>query len=102
MIFALALSCSKGQVDEYAMITFMIGDVAKNELPVSIGDIVQEKDSLKTGEDSFCDVKIGSSIIRIKQKSKVVIASLVHKGNLESTDLSLGVGKMLCKPKKTS
>lgn len=99
-ILAISLSCSRGQVDEYAMVTFMIGDVAKNSLPVNIGDIIQEKDTIKTGEDSFCDVKIGSSIIRIKQKSQVVIASLVNKDNMESTDLSLGVGKMLCKPKK--
>lgn len=100
MVFAVSMSCSKGDVEEYAMVTFMIGDVAKNDLPVTIGDLVQEKDTLKTGADSFCDVKIGSSIIRIKEKSHVVISSLFNKDNVERTDLSLGVGKMLCKPKK--
>ena len=99
-IIALAFSCTKEQVDEYAMITFIIGDVTKNSQPASIGELIKENDNLVTGGDSFCDVKIGSSIIRIKQRSKVIIANLINKENNESTYLGLDVGKMLCKPKK--
>lgn len=93
-------SCSREKVDEYAMITFMIGDVTRNNAEVEIGDIIKEMDSVKTGADSFCDVKIGSSIIRIKEKSQVVVSNLLRKGDSESTTLGLDMGKMLCKPKK--
>jgi hypothetical protein len=99
-IIAFSYSCSKEKVDEYAMITFMIGDVKKNNLSVGIGDIIKEKDVILTAEDSFCDVKIGSSIIRIKEKSRVIVSNLLRSNNLESTELGLNVGKMLCKPKK--
>lgn len=96
----ISYSCSKEKVDEYAMITFLIGDVKKNNQVVEIGDIIQEKDVIITSEDAFCDVKIGGSIIRVKEKSKVIVSNLLRSNNLESTELGLNVGKMLCKPKK--
>jgi outer membrane protein assembly factor BamB len=99
-VIALSYSCSKEQVDEYAMIAFMIGDVKKNNQAVEIGDIIHEKDVIITAEDAFCDVKIGGSIIRVKEKSKVIVSNLLRSNNLESTELGLNVGKMLCKPKK--
>ncbi|PKL36183.1 MAG: hypothetical protein CVV44_18370 [Spirochaetae bacterium HGW-Spirochaetae-1] len=93
-------SCSKEQVDEYAMITFMLGDVLKNNIAVEIGSLIKEKDIIVTGADSFCDVRIGGSIIRIKEKSNATISNLMRKGDMEDTTVGLGVGKMLCKPKK--
>lgn len=93
-------SCTKEVVDEYAIITFIIGDVKKNSAGVSMGDVIKEKDEIITAADSFCDVKIGGSIIRIKENSKVIVSSLVRKDDLESTTLGMDVGKMLCKPKK--
>ncbi|HOO70376.1 MAG TPA: FecR domain-containing protein [Spirochaetota bacterium] len=100
MIFSLTFACSKQTAEEYAMITFMIGEVTKNNVSVAIGDVINEKDVVQTAPDSFCDVKIGQSIIRIKEKSKVVMAKLLFDKNIESTQLGLDVGKMLCKPKK--
>ncbi len=100
MIISSVYSCSKEKVDEYAMITFMIGDVKRNNAAVEIGEIIKEKDEIITAADSFCDVKIGDSIIRIKEGSKVVISNIIRKDNSESTTLGLDVGKMLCKPKK--
>lgn len=97
---ALILGCSKAKVDEYAIITFMIGEVTKNSASAEIGDIIKEKDLIQTGAGSFCDIKIGGSIIRIKEKSKLVVSSLLRKGELESTELGMDVGKMMCKPKK--
>lgn len=92
--------CSQKEVDEYAMITFIIGDVKKNSAEVQIGDIVKENDSITTAENSFCDIKIGESIIRIKALSEVKISVLLKKGNIENTTLGLNSGRMLCKPKK--
>ncbi len=99
-VFAFSYSCSQDKVDEYAMITFMIGEVKKNNQLIEIGDIIREKDVITTAEDAFCDVKIGGSIIRVKEKSKVIISNLLKNNNLENTELGLNVGKMLCKPKK--
>ncbi len=99
-VIAFSYGCSKEKVDEYAMITFMIGDVKMNNKVVEIGDIIKEKDVIITAEDAFCDVKIGGSIIRVKEKSKVIVSNLLRSNNLESTELGLNVGKMLCKPKK--
>jgi len=101
-IFLLSISfgCSKEEVDEYAMITFLIGNVSKNNLVADIGEIIKENDVILTGVNSFCDLKIGGSMIRIKEKSKVLVSNLIRKGNLENTNLGLDIGKLLCKPKK--
>ncbi|OHD65629.1 MAG: hypothetical protein A2176_13370 [Spirochaetes bacterium RBG_13_51_14] len=99
-IFALSLGCVRERVDEYAMISFMIGDVTKNNAAVQIGDIIKEKDVIQTGTDSFCDIKIGGSLIRVKQKTKIILSSLLKQDDLENTILDLMSGKMLCKPKK--
>jgi len=100
MLTAIAFACSRQDVEEYAMVTFMIGDVTKNNVSIQIGELIGNNDILQTAGDSFCDAKIGESIIRIKEKSKVIISNLVHKNEIESTQLGLDVGKMLCKPKK--
>ena len=92
--------CSQKEADEYAMVTFMIGDVKKNSAEVQIGDLIKENDMIVTADNSFCDIKIGESIIRIKSLSNVKIATLFKNGNIENTTLGLDSGKMLCKPKK--
>ena len=100
MVSLFLIGCSQETVDEYAIVMFSIGDVSKNSIPVEIGDIVKEQDIINTGADAFCDVRIGSSIIRIKQNSKLTFSALLHKNNSENTSISLDVGKMLCKPKR--
>ncbi len=100
VLLFIGLGCSKAEIDEYAMVTFTIGDVTKNSVNLEINEIIKEKDIIITGADAFCDLKIGDSIVRIKEKSKVVISSLLKQTNMEKTTLDLGVGKMLCKPKK--
>lgn len=92
--------CSQKEVDEYAMVTFMIGDVKKNSAEVQIGDLIKENDMIITADNSFCDIKIGESIIRIKALSNVKISTLFKNGNVENTTIGLDSGKMLCKPKK--
>ena len=86
--------------DEYAVISFMIGDVKKNNAVAEIGDIVKENDIITTGENASCDVKIGDSIIRIKSQSKAIMSSLLRKGTTENTTINLDSGKIICKAKK--
>jgi len=92
--------CSQKDVEEYAMVSFMIGDVKKNNIDAQIGDLIKENDVITTADNSFCDIKIGESIIRIKALSNLRISALIKKQNMESTTLGLDMGKMLCKPKK--
>jgi len=100
-LICLALGCSdKSAKADYATISFFIGDVSINGSAVAIGDPVSESDSISTGPQSSCDVKIGGSIIRIKEKSKMAFAALGIKGDGEKTSLDLGEGRLLCKPRK--
>ena len=100
MALLLSLGCTKEKVDERSIVMFMIGDVKKNDAAAQIGDLVKEKDIIQTGVDSFCDIKIGESLVRVKQSTKVLMAALVKKGAMENTTIDLSSGKMLCKPKK--
>lgn len=103
LILGLAVwgnSCTKQQIDDYASIAFSIGEVKKNGQPVNIGDILNQNDIIETGTMSSCDIKIGDSLIRIKENSKAILAQLLRKDGLENTTLGLDVGKMICKPKK--
>jgi hypothetical protein len=100
MALLVSLGCAREKVDERSMVIFLIGNVTKNNIEVQIGDIVNEKDVIQTGVDSFCDVKIGESLIRVKQKTTVLMSSLVKQGSVENTAVDLTSGKMLCKPKK--
>jgi hypothetical protein len=102
-VVMLSLSCTQKQtITDYAVVSFFIGDVFRtgSSNTLAIGDVIKESDSITTGERSSCDVKIGSSIIRIKEKSKMSFASLSSKDSSENTSLELQEGRLLCKPKK--
>lgn len=92
--------CSQKDAEEYAMVSFMIGDVKKNNIDAHIGDVIKENDVISTADNSFCDIKIGESIIRVKALTNLKISSLIKKENTENTTLGLDTGKLLCKPKK--
>ena len=93
----LITGCPMKEYEEYAVIAFMIGDVKKNNSEADIGDIIKENDTITTGDNSSCDIKIGESIIRIKSKSDVKIASLI-----KNNTVNLDSGKMICKIMKQS
>lgn len=97
----IGLSCSQfRQEDDFATITFYIGDVKKNAQEAKIGEILKVNDKIITGAGSTCDIRIGDSIIRVKEKSTMLISKILREGQLESVTLGLDIGKMLCKPKK--
>lgn len=102
VIISLAIigSCSKQKVDDYASIAFSIGDVKKNGQLAIIGEAINQNDIIETGALSSCDIKIGDSMIRIKEKSKAIMAQFLRKDGIENTTLGLDIGKMICKPKK--
>jgi len=99
-LFLLSLGCNKQKVNDYAMITFMLGNVNVNNDSAEIGKVLNNKDLVATQKGSFCDIKIGDSLIRVKENSKLILSSILKKDNLQNTNLSLKLGKLLCKPKK--
>ena len=102
IILSVTVSCMKQPEDDYSTIMFYIGDVKKNDKLVEIGDIILENDIITTGAQSSCDIKIGGSIIRVKEKSKIKLSELNRKDDIERTTVGLNVGKLLCKAKKLS
>ena len=96
----LITGCAKKSVDEHASITFMMGEVTKNGSTVRIGQPLAEQDVIETGVNSFCDVRIGESLVRIKQSTRMEIATLRKSSGAENTSIEMITGKMLCKPKK--
>ncbi|MFH0977292.1 MAG: FecR family protein [Spirochaetota bacterium] len=98
----LIFGCTKETVEDYSSIIFYIGDVKKNSKEVEIGDIIMQNDIISTGAQSSCDIKIGGSIIRIKEKSNIKLSELSKKDDIEKTTVDLDVGKLLCKAKKLS
>lgn len=93
-------SCTQDKHEAYSAVTFALGDVLCNDKPVEIGDSLREMDVIKTAAGSFCDVRIGESIIRIKENSTVSMTNFLSKAGKSDTVLGLAIGKMLCKPKK--
>ncbi|MBN2401947.1 MAG: FecR domain-containing protein [Spirochaetes bacterium] len=102
LILITPFGCIKEAEDDYSTIIFFIGDVKKNNKEIGIGDIILQNDIIATGAQSSCDIKIGGSIIRVKEKSNVKMAELYRKDDIERTSVDLDVGKLLCKAKKLS
>jgi hypothetical protein len=100
LLLVIAAGCKKEESLPAAVVTFVIGDVTRNGQPVDIYDQVSEKDVFVTGKESSCDVKIGESIIRIKENSKLEFSLMNITGNADRLALGLDGGQLLCKPKR--
>lgn len=101
IVMIAAVSCSRmKQGEDFATITFFVGEVKKNGVDVQIGDLLKDNDKIVTGNSASCDIRLGESVIRLKEKSVMMVSQLLKKGDQESVALGLDMGKMLCKPKK--
>ena len=99
LIFSLINGCSK-RPDEFASVMFFMGNVFCNDIATEIGAPLKQNDVIRTSELSFCDLKLGDSLVRIKEKSTVLLSSLMQNNGSENIGLELSLGKALCKPKK--
>ena len=98
---ALFVSCQKEQADPFAYVSFFLGNVLSNGQQVEIGTQLKDNDIIKTDVGSFCDISIGGSLIRVKEKTDVVTSVLMkNPDGSENIEVDLQLGKMLCKPKK--
>jgi hypothetical protein len=102
MIMMIIFGCAKEAENDYSTIIFFIGDVKKNSAQADIGDIILQNDLIVTGSQSSCDIKIGGSIIRVKEKSSIKLSELSRNNGIEKTGIDLDNGKLLCKAKKLS
>ncbi len=100
MIMLPISGCRQQKSDDYALISFLMGEVTVNGQPAEIGGILKQSDRIHTGDKSFCDISIGESIIRIQQNSDTVLESIFKDSMREDTILSVTTGKVLCRPKK--
>ncbi len=102
------LSCSSEEVKNRntALITFLLGDVTVMDKGqwISAEPAMQlvETQRLKTGDNSAADVQIGESVVRVKENSELILATLYKSEitGLEKNSMELTVGKLLVKPKK--
>ncbi|MFH0977457.1 MAG: FecR family protein [Spirochaetota bacterium] len=91
------ITCQK-TVDKQMRIVFKMGDATfksenRTQSPVYIKQILNKKDLLKTGENSFVIIQYGESIlIRVQEKSSIEITSLF---DASLTELSISEGKVL-------
>ncbi|MDA3900236.1 MAG: FecR domain-containing protein [Spirochaetes bacterium] len=97
---ALFVSCETKQKTETPHISFFIGSVTRNGEAVSIKETITDGDVIITTAQSSCDIRVGSSMIRVKENSRLVITRAIISSSEEKTDLALESGKILCKPKK--
>jgi hypothetical protein len=100
VLFSCVINGCATKTTEFASVTFFMGDVFCNGRPVEIGLTLKQNDVLKTSDLSFCDIKLGGSLVRIKVKSDVMLSFLSANDGIEDVGMELGIGKILCKPKK--
>lgn len=92
--------CSREKSPAPAVITFIMGNVSKNNAEAAAGDSIKENDVITTGADSFCDIKLGESVLRIQAGSGITVSSMLINSERESTVILLEEGSLLCRVKK--
>ncbi len=90
-----------------AVITFLSGDVSvlRNETwkYVDIGDFIEQEDTLKVGEDSFCELQFGDKAsVRIQENTEVALDTILLEPGQANVTVKLAVGSILSKVGKLS
>ena len=67
-----------------------------------MGSDLYQGDRIRTRADATVDIQIGRSVVRVKEKSEVSLATLFmdRSTGSENTSLELAIGTVLAKPKK--
>ena len=89
-----------------AVITFSLGDSFRFNNDkwdrVGVGAVLVQNDRIKTSQGALLDLQIGESVVRLKEKSELILAQLFRDGTtgVEKSTLELSVGKVLVSPRK--
>ena len=100
VIISLLTVCSREKGPSPAVIAFIMGNVSKNNAEAVAGDSIKENDVITTGADSFCDIKLGESVLRIQAGSDINVSSMLINGERERIVILLQEGSLLCRVKK--
>lgn len=100
VIISLLTVCSREKGPSPAVIAFIMGNVSKNNAEAVAGDSIKENDVITTGADSFCDIKLGESVLRIQAGSDITVSSMLINGERERIVILLQEGSLLCRVKK--
>ncbi len=92
---------------ENIVVTLVVGEVEVMKAgttewrPLFVEDVVAMGDSVKTGQDSYCEIQmIGRGVFRLEDETELQLAHLVNvDGNVQST-MKLAKGEIGLKPKK--
>ncbi len=112
-VAVMMFSCKNQDGDERqaknsnrAVITFSLGDSFRfndNKWDrVGVGTALVQNDRIKTSPGALLDLQIGSSVVRLKEKTELILAQLFRDGTtgVEKSSLELSVGKVLVSPRK--
>jgi len=106
LFLALIISCkdknepkpteASAKADSFGLVLFVIGDVTNAGAKVKLGDTIKQKDLLKVGKKSVCDLQIkGTEItMRIKEQSEFSFDSKTA-GNKEDISAELQSGSAI-------
>jgi hypothetical protein len=95
-------ACSKKEINESAVVTFVIGDVSiqsgTETLKAEVRHVLKDGDIISTGEKSYMVAQMGTRLMfRIEADSKLEIKSITEFGK---NDLNLSRGTVLSKLSK--
>ena len=85
-----------------ALVTYLSGEVTVLHSqvwePVEIGAFVEKEDTVKVGEDSFCEIQFGNTAsIRIQANTEVSIETVFLKPEESNIEVKMAVGSILAK-----
>lgn len=101
----LSPSCMKGPKPVAGVIDFMSGVVTITDNGVTaearVGDAAGKDALIRTGENSFAQIAISGSLIRVYEQSSLILSGVTGGGSgTEETDVRMGQGTVFCRVKQ--
>ena len=113
VLFLIWINCKEQEIQKVeevkpefipqGLVLFVIGDVKSGERQLKVGDVVKEKENLRTGKKSVCDVQVSGLetdvTIRMKENSDFSISGHLKKG-IKNLQMKIISGKVLVNAQK--
>ncbi len=85
-----------------ALVTFLSGTVLASTAdawaPVEIGDLIEEKRTLRVGAGSYCELQFGAmAAVRVEENTEVALGSVSIEDGRSRVAIGLADGAVLCK-----
>lgn len=113
VLFLIWINCKEQEIQKVeqvkpefipqGLVLFVIGDVKSGERQLKVGDVLKEKENLRTGKKSVCDVQVTGLetdvTIRMKENSDFSISGHLKKG-IKNLQMKIISGKVLVNAQK--